>query len=130
VHSINELDVKILLSSPRGSILHYLTMVAPSRHNSLGNADSNPSLQENYPPVLTVYEVARERRKKELHDHVELAFKSRRIELDARVSVGDSPTVAAPIVRNSGKCKEYKRSAIPEEAEAPPLRIVCQNKQV
>lgn len=105
-------------------------MAEPSRHNSLGNADSNPSLQENYPLVLTDYKVAREKRKKELYDHVELALKSRHIEFDTRFSTIDFPTAATPIIRNSTKRKEYKQSVVPEEAEALPLCTVRQSEQV
>jgi hypothetical protein len=106
-------------------------MAVPSRHNSLGNADSNPSLHEVYPPALTEYEVARERRKKELHDHVELAFKSRGIELDTRVSAGfrgESPAMAAQVVRNSGKRRKCKRSVFPKDSEALPVRTVRQSE--
>jgi hypothetical protein len=64
-------------------------MAAPSRHTSPSNAVSNPCVDEEAcTPILTEYELVKERRKKELHDRVELDFKRSGIALDARVSAG------------------------------------------
>jgi hypothetical protein len=87
-------------------------MAAPSRHTSPGTAVSNPCVDEEAcTPILIEYELAQERRKKELHDRVELDFKRSGIVLDARVSAGFKGVSAAAADTTVGKSRQKGRSA-------------------
>jgi hypothetical protein len=120
-------SVKAVPSSMENCTVHYMTMAAPSRHNSLGNAASNPHVQDDAVLVLTNYELARERRNKELHERVELACQSSGIILDPRVRAafrGQSPAGAAKVLLRTGSAKRSARSVVSGEAKSPAVRVV------
>jgi hypothetical protein len=126
-------SIKALPSSTENCTVHYMTMAAPSRHISPGNAVSNPHVQDDAAPVLTNYELARERRKKELHERVELAYQSSGIILDLRVRAaftGQSPTDAARVVLRIGSGKRSAGCAVPGEAKSPILRVVRRSQRL